>query len=55
MTKPEIIAFLKDIADHSGYDPEGSHRNAEKELLAFLDDPEITEAWNDAVEFWWYA
>lgn len=55
MTKEELIAVLKDIADHHGYDPEASHVDGERALLKFVNDPEITAAWKAAEKFWWYA
>jgi len=55
LTKPELIAILKKIAEESGGDQEASHGVGEKALLSFVNDPEITEAWKDASQFWWYA
>lgn len=55
MSKDELLTILRRIADEAGGDPEGSHTEGEKALLAFVNDPEITEAWNDASQFWWYA
>ena len=40
-----------------GGDPEDLHSRAEDLLLAFVDDPEITNAWitASANQDWWYA
>ena len=55
MSKPELIAILQKIADENGGDQEASHGLGEKALLEFVNDPEITAAWKDAAQFWWYA
>lgn len=55
MTKPELIAILTKIADEYGGDQEASHGVGEDALLAYVNDPEIKAAWDDAKQFWWYA
>lgn len=53
MTKQEVLAQLgKDRGDE-----ERDHAEAEKALLAYLNDPEIAAAWEEAkdVQNWWYA
>lgn len=55
MTKPELIEYLEEIANARGGDQEASHAQAEKALLEFVNDTEITAAWQDASSFWWYA
>jgi len=50
MTKEELIAKLK--ACNTG-DCEMDHCDADDLLLAFIDDPEVTEAFNDIDK--WYA
>lgn len=55
MTKPELITLLREIADKEGGDNEASHGDADKALIAYINDPEIEAAWNDAAQFFWYA
>jgi len=50
--RAELLAFLN--SEGSG-DPERDHSKAEKMLLALLDDSEITQAWEDTPQTWWYA
>jgi hypothetical protein len=53
MTKSELLAIL---AEPRG-DEEVSHVKAERALIAFVNDKEISEAWEKAcdVQNWWYA
>jgi hypothetical protein len=53
VTKAELLEAL---AKGTG-DEEHDHCAAEDALLAFVNDPEITAAWNKACaeQNWWYA
>lgn len=53
MTKEELIKLLNEPCG----DPEISHARAEKNLLFYLNDPEIEAAWREAQDRdnWWYA
>jgi hypothetical protein len=53
--KEELLSVLRRISDEEGGDPEASHGEAEKALLKFINDPEISAAWDDAAQFFWYA
>jgi hypothetical protein len=55
MTKEKLIKLLTKMADATGKDPERYHLVAEKALLAYVNDPEIKEAWGDAAQFFWYS
>ena len=50
MTKWELLAIL---AECTGADPEYEHSNADAAILAYIDDPEITTAYNAIKK--WYA
>ena len=47
-----LLEFLQ--SEGSG-DPEVDHAEAEKMLLALLDDEWVTAAWKDTPQTWWYA
>lgn len=51
MTKEELIEKLKDIAYHR-YDEENAHHMADRLLLRFINDIEVTEAF-DAINKWY--
>ncbi len=51
LTKAQLLAALKEMA-HSHYDPEVAHREAERLLLQYINDPRITVAF-DALEKWY--
>lgn len=55
MTRDELLSLLKAMADDCGINPDRTHTRAEVALLAYIADPEITAAWKEAAEFWWYA
>lgn len=46
---------LLDFLNSEGGDPEADHSRAEKMLLDYLGDEEITEAWKNTPQTWWYA
>lgn len=52
MTRDELLAGLKTISDEI-HDPEVAHIAADKLLLKFIDDKEITEAYKKIDK--WYA
>jgi hypothetical protein len=49
MTKRELLARLKECAE---MDEEGGHYEADKALLEFIGDPEITKAF-EALHRWY--
>ncbi|MGH7783406.1 MAG: hypothetical protein ACREO5_06165 [Candidatus Binatia bacterium] len=51
MTKHELVERLKSIAETSG-DPEAEHSRADKALLEYIADKEVSAAF-DAVEKWY--
>lgn len=53
MTKDELLQAL---GKNTG-DPERDHWEAEESLVAYVNDPEITDAWKRArdEQNWWYA
>lgn len=55
MTKEQLLAILKsDVGDPNDYsDRERPHVNADKALLAYINDDEITEAFENIEK--WYA
>lgn len=57
MTKIQLLRRLANLVPDHSNDPEEDHVIAEKWLLEFVNDPEITEAWNKrrADVGWWYA
>ena len=54
MTKQDLLIVLN---EPYGTDEDIAHARAEEALLAYVNDPEITEAWNKArdEQNWWYA
>lgn len=54
MTREELHAALVAInSDDHGYDPEADHIEADKLLLAFIDDGEVAAAFEAIAK--WYA
>lgn len=55
LTKDELLEILKDCKeDPNGYsDREYDHIAADKALLDYINDPEVTKAFNDIYK--WYA
>lgn len=54
MTIEELRSQLRDLANcKHGYDPEADHGKADDLLLEFINDKEVTEAFNDIDK--WYA
>jgi len=49
--KATLLAFLRELGQ-SSQDEEIAHIDADKALLAFIDDPEITEAF-EAIHKWY--
>jgi hypothetical protein len=52
MTKQELLDKLAACANHD-YGPEAGHEDADEALIAFINDPEITEAFNNLEK--WYS
>lgn len=52
MTKGDLIEKLHKLADLNDDDPEENHMNADGLLLKFIDDEEITKAYN-AIRMWY--
>ena len=52
MNKEELIKKLKEYQD-AGWNLEEPHVNADKALLKYINDPEITEEYNKIDK--WYA
>ena len=50
MSKEELLQVLKDCA--ASYDQEGAHIEADEALIRYINDPEITEAFN-AIDKWY--
>lgn len=48
-------ALLDFLNSEGTGDNEADHATAEKLLLALVDDDEITKAWEDTPQVWWYA
>ena len=54
MTKQELIEKLKEVADrYNDRNQELGHSKADDLLIKYINDPEITEAFNAVHE--WYA
>ncbi len=53
MSRDELLAYLRALQVDSEYDEEFAHKNADEALLAFINDPEISEAF--ALIRRWYA
>lgn len=53
MTREEFFRQFAKICEDEG--PRRSHERAEELLLAYLDDPDITAAWEEEMDTWWYA
>lgn len=51
MTRDELLEELRWLQDDR--DPESAHAEADRLLLAFIDDPEVTEAYRLIDR--WYA
>lgn len=54
LTKEELIHELAVIAEVNADDPESGHADADRALLRFINDPEITAAY-EAVYPKWYG
>lgn len=52
MTKEELIEKLKTLNGRPEYDIEQDHKDADQLLLEYINDKEITEAFN-SVEKWY--
>ena len=52
MTREELLTKLRDAVPR---DRELDHSHAEDWLLEYVNDPEITEAWEKRSSNWWYA
>ena len=52
MTKEELIQKLKDL-QNTGWNREEPHVNADRALLKFINDPEITKEYDEIDK--WYA
>jgi hypothetical protein len=52
-TLDELRAFLRQFAYGTGADPEMSHVQADKALLAYIGDPEVMRLFADMEK--WYA
>jgi hypothetical protein len=52
MTKEELLKFLRDHEGATG-DPEVTHIEADRALLAYINDDEITKAFEAITK--WYA
>ncbi len=57
MTLAELITELQQLAErtaaNANTDPEDDHREADKLLLAFINDEQVTQAFSDIEK--WYA
>jgi len=51
ITKEALIAKLKDLSEH--YDTEAAHVRADDALIEFINDEEISAAYNNISK--WYA
>ena len=54
MTKPELLKRLDDLYKGGYYDPEEAHIKADQLLLEFINDKEVTKAY-DRIDIKWYA
>lgn len=52
MTKQELIESLAECADIALSDPEVAHSDADRVLIEFINDAEVTEAY-EAIEKWY--
>lgn len=50
ITKEQLLAQLKEFARSA--DTEGAHSDADSALLRFINDPEVSKAY-DAIEKWY--
>jgi len=48
-----LLAFL--TSNEQGAKPNQDHQRAEQMLLDLVGDEEITAAWDEASDLWWYA
>ena len=53
MTIEELIAALKNIVDSGEFDTEEGHDEADGLLVKYINDPLVTEAYDDIPK--WYA
>lgn len=49
MTREELLEVLTDCGESN--DAEGAHADADQALLDFINDPEVTKAW-EAIYKW---
>lgn len=52
MTKAQLIKRLKQLTDDQS-DVEGNHASADRALVAFINDPEVTRLYGELKK--WYA
>ncbi len=52
MTKVELVDHLKKIAVDNAGDEEKAHKEADTALLVFINDPDVTAAF-DAIDKWY--
>ena len=52
MTKEELLIKLRGLADGSRFDVEHDHVEADDLLIQYINDPDITEAF-DAIKKWY--
>jgi len=53
MDKPELLILLQRLYDEASYDCEQAHIDADEALLKYINDLEITKAFNNLPK--WYA
>jgi hypothetical protein len=53
MTRDELLAKLRELGDRVGFGTESDHIEADRALLEYIGDPEITEAFGNIEK--WYA
>lgn len=51
MTRDELLKILRD--NENTQDPEAGHSEADEALIKYINDSEITEAYNKLIK--WYA
>lgn len=47
ITKGQLVALLKLIADRNGFSSKTNHIDADKLLLEYIDDKEVSETWKE--------
>lgn len=53
MTKEDLLKRLNEINENYRYDPEICHQKCDSALLDFIDDEEISKAYDEVEK--WYA